>query len=392
MLEQLIVSSPDLKQLRTEGYEIEYKGGYLIIHHIPYINSSKELKHGVLVTELTLANNSTTTRPNNHVIHFIGDHPCDKEGKIITQIVHASQNKRLYDGVVINHSFSNKPVNGYPDYYQKVSTYASIISAPAKSLDKTATEKTFRVHNSSSDDSVFQYADTNSSRAEIQMVNAKFRGQKIAIIGLGGTGAYILDLVSKTPVAEIHLFDGDKFHQHNAFRSPGAASHEQLNSLMNKVDYYSEAYSKMHKFVIPHPEYVTEDNFGSLAEMSYVFICVDKNEARNKIIEALLAMKIPFFDVGLGVNLVDDKLIGMVRTTCGTPANNAHLPDRIPQGDDENNEYATNIQIADLNALNAILAVLKWKKMSGFYQDLKEEHHSTYSINVAQLLHADTTS
>ncbi|MES2516083.1 MAG: ThiF family adenylyltransferase [Bacteroidota bacterium] len=392
MLEQLIISSPDLKQLRTEGYEIEYKGGYLLIHHIPYINSSRELKYGILVTELTLANNSTTARPHNHVIHFIGDHPCDREGQIITQISHSSQNKRLYDGVVTNHSFSNKPADGYPDYYQKVSTYAGIISAPAKSLDKNVTEKTFRVLNNLSEDDVFQYVDTNSSRAEINLVNSKFIGQKVAVIGLGGTGAYILDLVSKTPVKEIHLFDGDKFHQHNAFRSPGAASNEDLNKLMDKVEYYFDKYSKMHKFIIPHSEYVTEDNFESLRSMSYVFICVDKNEARKKIIDTLLLMGIPFFDVGLGVNLVDDKLIGMVRTTTGTPTSNAHLPSRIPEGDDENNEYATNIQIADLNALNAVLAVLKWKKMSGFYQDLKEEHHSTYSINVAQLLNADTTA
>jgi hypothetical protein len=34
---------------------------------------------------------------------------------------------------------------------------------------------------------------------------------KIAIIGLGGTGSYVLDLAAKTPVKEIHLFDGDKF-------------------------------------------------------------------------------------------------------------------------------------------------------------------------------------
>ena len=38
----------------------------------------------------------------------------------------------------------------------------------------------------------------------------------------------------------------------------------------------------------------------------------------------------------------------------------------------EDDEYATNIQIADLNALNALMAVIKWKKLSGFYQDLKK--------------------
>lgn len=48
-------------------------------------------------------------------------------------------------------------------------------------------------------------------------------------------------------------------------------------------------------------------------------------------------------------------------------------------------EYASNIQIVELNALNASLAVIKWKQLSGFYQDLEYEHHLTYSTNCALL-------
>jgi hypothetical protein len=55
----------------------------------------------------------------------------------------------------------------------------------------------------------------------------------------------------------------------------------------------------------------------------------------------------------------------------------------------EDDEYATNIQIADLNALNALMAVMKWKKLSGFYQDLKREFNSTYTINTSQLINED---
>jgi biotin operon repressor len=47
MLQQLIDRSPDLKQLRDEGFEIEVKGGYLLIHHIPYVNQSREINYGV---------------------------------------------------------------------------------------------------------------------------------------------------------------------------------------------------------------------------------------------------------------------------------------------------------------------------------------------------------
>jgi predicted ThiF/HesA family dinucleotide-utilizing enzyme len=392
VLEQLIKVSPDLKQLRAEGYEIEFKGGYLLTHHIPYVNSSKEIKYGTLVSELEM-NNMRTNPPSNHVIHFIGEHPCNKDGSLILPIQNASQNLALTEEITINHSFSNKPANGYANYYAKVSRYIDIISAPAKSLDNKVTEKTFRVIASSEEESTFKYFDTNSSRANINILNSKFKGQKIAIVGLGGTGAYILDLIAKTPVDEMHLFDGDVFSQHNAFRSPGAASTEQLDRLMNKVNYYSEVYSNMHKNIIPHAEYIDEDNVHYLKEMTYVFICVDKSTVRKNIIENLLKMGVSFIDVGLGVNVVDDKLLGTLRVTNGDIDKNDHLAVRAAFGNgDEENEYSTNIQIAELNSLNASLAVIKWKKMSGFYHDSYNEHHCSYSISNSKLTNEDTTA
>ena len=42
---------------------------------------------------------------------------------------------------------------------------------------------------------------------------------------------------------------------------------------------------------------------------------------------------------------------------------------------------ASNIQIAELNALNAMLAVIKWKKIRGFYCDLEREHHCMYTTD-----------
>ncbi len=393
MQQQLINHSPDLKRLRDEGYEVEIKGGYLLSHHIPYVNSKKEVKFGTLVSELTLTGNSRTAKPNNHVICFIGEHPCNKDGSVITGIQNASHNETLYEGVTINHKFSNKPPNGYSDYYEKIKRYADIISAPAKSLDKTVTERTFRIINDEDEESVFHYYDTNASRANIQVINSKFKGQKIAIIGLGGTGAYILDLVAKTPVQEIHPYDGDVFLQHNAFRSPGAVSLEQLSKGdLRKAGHHCAVYQNMHKNIIPHDYYVTSENMHELGDYSYVFICVDRNPIRKEIMDYLIVTNIPFIDVGLGVNIAESNLVGTVRVTTGTPGKNDHLGIRVSCEDNENNEYATNIQIADLNCLNAALAVIKWKKLSGFYQDVKEEHHTTYSINVSQLRNEDTAT
>lgn len=391
MLQQLINHSPDLKRLQDEGYELEVKGGYLLIHHIPYVNHLREVKYGILVSELSLANSQKAIKPSTHVINFIGEYPCNADGSIITAIQHSNK-QNLGNGIVVNFSFSNKPQSGYSDYFEKVSTYANIICSPAKSIDPLVTEKTFRIRENIIDTDVFQYIDTNSSRAKINLINEKVKGQKIAIIGLGGTGAYILDLLSKTPVSEIHLYDGDVFSQHNAFRSPGAAGKEDLDSVSSKVDYYSSQYSKIHQKISAHHRYVSKENMEDLLTMSHVFICIDNDISRKLIIQFLLKNNISFIDVGLGVNVLDDSLIGTVRVTTGTHEKHNHLVDRIPFVNEDNNDYNTNIQIAELNCLNAVLAVIKWKKLCGFYQDLREEHYSTYSINVNQLTSDEVTA
>lgn len=242
-----------------------------------------------------------------------------------------------------------------------------------------------------SDTNVFKYPDTNSSRAGIEFLNRKFENQKVAIIGLGGTGSYILDQVAKTPVKEIHIFDADVFLLHNAFRSPGAVSSEKLEteSGIRKVDYYYGIYSNMHAGIKVHTNYVTTENVNELKDFNYVFISIDKNEVRYNLAKAFLKMGVTFIDVGIGVNKADDCLNGAVRVTIGSSDKSDHLDLRIGSFESEENEYSNNIQIADLNCLNAVLAVVKWKKLSGFYQDVKHEHNSLFLINTNKLLNED---
>ncbi len=95
-------------------------------------------------------------------------------------------------------------------------------------------------------------------------------------------------------------------------------------------------------------------------------------------------------DTGLGVELVDElaMLIGVVRVTTSTSKLRDHVTKRgrMPFTDGpEDDVYSKNIQIAELNSLNAVMAVLKWKKFYGLYQDLEEEHFSTYQTNTNTL-------
>lgn len=265
-------------------------------------------------------------------------------------------------------------------------TYERILSSEARVIDPSVTAKTFKVIESDSAESVFHYIDTNSSRAEISMISAKLKNLKIAIVGLGGTGSYVLDFVSKTEVKEIHLFDSDEFLQHNAFRAPGAAAKEILNQKLKKVTYLRETYSRMHKGIISREYGITGSNLDELVGMDFVFICMDEGEVKKLMIEKLISLKTPFVDVGIGIDVIDGALAGVARVTMGTVAKHEHIERRISFTNDGNEDYARNIQIAELNALNAALAVIKWKKYFGFYHDLENEHHSSYNININKLI------
>ncbi|RYG31093.1 MAG: hypothetical protein EOO01_35840 [Chitinophagaceae bacterium] len=197
--------------------------------------------------------------------------------------------------------------------------------------------------------------------------------------------------MAKTPVAEIHLFDGDDFQVHNAFRAPGAtdAADFEVEGGLKKVDYYYQLYSRMRHGIVPHSEYITKDNVGQLKNFNFAFISVDKNVVRRSIADDLMSFDLPFIDVGLGVKLRDDDLVGSIRVTAVTGKKHDHLADRIGSEEFAENEYATNIQISDLNCMNAVLAVMKWKKLNGFYQDLKDEHTNLFFINTNKLLNED---
>jgi len=372
--------------LKDGGYDVEIRSGYLLVKNVPYVTSQRTVLLGVLVTPLTLAGD-VTTRPADHTMKFVGEYPCRADGSPIESIRNASSQETLLPGLVINHTFSNKPPNGYKDFYEKITMYVNILSGPAEALNPGATAKVNRFIDSVDEKSVFKYEDTASSNAGIVVVNQQLESERIAVIGLGGCGSYVLDLVAKTPIKEIHIFDGDLFLQHNAFRSPGAASSEELRAIPTKVEYYHQLYSKMRRGIVPHDYCVDPSNVHELRDMEFVFLCLDRGQAKSEIVQELLERDIPFVDVGMDVTLNGTMLAGMVRVTSSTSQKHDHINQSVPFTDaDPNEDYSKNIQIADLNALSAALAVIKWKKIYGFYRDLVQEHLCLYTIGVNTLI------
>jgi len=392
MSEKLIARSPDLQRLRDEGFEVEVRHGFLVVHSVPYVNGQKQVAFGKIVTDLTL-NGDQTQRPGDHQVWFAGDHPCNADGSIISQIAHSTATQTLCEGVVVHHRFSCKPSDGYPDYYAKVTRYIEIIQNQAIAITDVDA-RTFRPIVSDSD-SVFLYTDSASSRAGLANVVKKTAMNRIAIIGLGGSGSYVFDLVAKTHAQEIHLFDGDDFLQHNAFRAPGAVSLQVLEEKLKKVEYFARLYGQMRRGIVAHGEYVTDDNIGQLAGFDFVFICVDKPAVRKLLSEFLTAAHTPFVDTGMELELLSEEqcLVGACRVTLSTPEKSEHFAKHVSLGGGAiaDDLYATNIQVAELNALCAVFAVIKWKKHCGFYQDCYGEHQSVYALNAHQLTRDETT-
>lgn len=386
--------SPDLKQLRDEGYEVAItEHGHLVISHVPYIGIDRKISFGQLVSTLNVVGD-VAQYAGDHPAFFVGGTPCDRNGAPLTALINQPDlNRALEEGLVAAVGMSSKPADNYQDYHHKMTSYVDMVSAHARSLDPNVTAITHPAVEDDDPSGPFEYLDTSSSRAGISVISDKLRLAKVAIVGLGGTGSYVLDLVAKTPVGAIHLYDGDVLFTHNAFRSPGATSLETLRTKPMKVDYLAEIYSRMKRGIVPHPEHLTEENVQELDDCDFVFLTMEGSQTKRAIVERLVEIGVPFVDVGIGLNVIGTRLQGAVQTITRTPADTDRAPERheiafdAPEGDEV---YDLNIQIADLNALNATMAVIRWKKLFGFYGDLMDEHYSVYSIDGNLMVNDDS--
>ncbi len=358
------------------------RGAFLLLKSVPYVTHNCEIRHGVLISELESAR-SVDSPLSNHTVWFEGEIPCDASGMSLASRLEpggtptAGERRGLGDGVYANFQFSRKPPSGYHDYHDKMTVYEDAISRHARMLDPRVTARTFEVTENQDSDSPFNYTDTASVHAQIGVVNEKLKLGSVAIVGVGGTGSYILDLVAKTPVKEIHLFDDDKFGQHNAFRAPGAPSIDTLRSSPLKVVYLKDVYSAMHRGIVAHTG-IDETTVELLRSMEFVFLAMGANPSRDLAVAKLKEYGVPFVDVGMGIFKESDALGGTLRATfnesiLSTPGADGGI-------------YASNIQVADLNALNAALAVIKWKKIRGFYFDLSTFKEVTYQVESGALI------
>lgn len=386
MFQKLASHNDDIKRLLEKGYAVAYDSNYLIVRDIPYLDAIGDMQRGAAVAKLVFTTD-VQVRPDNHQVWWAGGVPHGMDGKPIPNLGMCAATLTLSEAsadVVVSHQFSHKPKrNGqfrdYVDFFEKIETYANVLGGPA--MEKHgASPLTFREVASGAASAIFKFQDTLTSRAAIGDLSAKFEKEVVAVIGLGGTGGYVLDFMVKTPVKEVRGFDGDVFHVHNTYRSPGRLLKSELKK--PKASVYRNRYANFREGLSIKAKYIDATSQADLAGVTFAFVCVDKGSARKVIFDLLIELGIPFIDVGMGLRRKGQGLNGMARTTF-YPADQAEKV--MAKGwaevtSDPDNLYRTNIQIAELNALNACMAVIRYKQERGFYHASGPLFHMLFEI------------
>ena len=383
MFQTLVNRNADLRRLVDRGYAVAFDSNHLIVRDLPYLDSEKQLQIGAIVTKLTFIDQERVSQ-EDHQVFFAGSVPYGLDGRPIPNLGGGPTQLALSEGskdVVVERSFSNKPksTGKFSDFFEKIESYVAIICGPAMEL-YDANPYTFRILEDIPSDSVFKFHDTLTTLGEFTDLASKFRDDVIAVIGLGGTGAYLLDFIVKTPVREIRAFDGDLFCVHNAFRSPGRLEQSELGQL--KANIYSGRYENFRTGLSARPTFIDESSEDDLDGVTFAFVCVDKGKSRAGIFDLLISRGIPFIDVGMGLNRRRGPLNGMLRITYYSGEHGQMVRDKelAPLVDAPDDEYRTNIQISELNALNACLAVIKFKQIRGFYFGEIPYYHLLLSV------------
>jgi len=370
-----------IARLLADGYDMVLESGHLVVRRLPYLGPSGVRKDGRLVLPINDTAAVVTDASGDHRIWFAGEEPHDERGGALgSPGPHGFGNGETADFMM-----SFKPPSGsYPSLDEKIRHYAHILRDAARHIDPTMTDTPGAAFQVVEDGLPLVYRDTNTTRAGLTTLNNLFRGHTIAIVGVGGTGSYILDQVAKTWVDRIILIDGDDFENHNAYRAPGAAAREVLQDRRNKAEYFAEEYSRMHMGITAHPAALTTDNLHLLEGATFVFLAAADAEARPEIMQWLKSREIPFIDVGMSFREVEGGLTGLAKVVAYLPGNETILP-TMPSSGPVEDDYSSNVQVADLNALNAILAVIRWKRHLGFYATHEATNMTVFKLYLNEL-------
>jgi hypothetical protein len=386
-LPELASHNPFIRDLDAQGYQVDFVGGYFVIYGLPYLDGKGALQHGDWASPLDL-NGAVIDPPTNHQVWWRGERPCDQSGREL-RLGGPPQRVTITDGLVTDYTFSFKLLEQgvmrlYRSFEEKVQTYLDVITGPARAAFPEATPLRGIEIKAAAQGSPLKFPDMMSSRYHMNDISALLLGKKVAIIGLGGTGSYILDFIARTHLERITLFDDDKVHVHTIFRIPGFIPDAITQP---KVEALARQYGQWHGGLQAIPERIDAQNIARLSEFDFVFVSVDDGPARLLIVDWLSAQGIPYVDCGMGLGRSNNGLSGFIRVTgTGREAFERNRDSvRLPTGNAANDEYRKQAQITELNALNAAMAVIRFKQHFGLFENLNDTTCSIFDTAMMEI-------
>lgn len=393
MLANPTAPNADVQALIDDGYSVVIVDDrYLIVENVPYCPAAGKIAYGDIISPYSVINGVSQLN-GDHTVWFTGSIPHSAQGASLRDALVADATETLVAGRKALCRLSNKPDKAadlaqlLQSFRVKMRHYVNKLSRHARDVDPSARADYRGRLQVNARPSVFYYPNTAVARSGLDAYEDKLRQRKVAIVGVGGTGSYILDALAKTPIEEIYIYDGDKVEAHNSYRMPGALRPGGAFSGIAKTEHLANHYSQMRKGIVGRPVRIDEQNITELGDYSFVFIAIDHGPSRGLIATYLVTRGIPFIDVGIGVDKVaaQVQLHARARVTLVTPQT-ADLVATLPTTDDTEKAEYDNIQLVELNALNAMLAVVRYKQFLGFYTDEAEAETIKYKASWCELL------
>lgn len=374
----LVRANPFVRDLHELGYDADFVGGHFVLYGLPYLDQAGALQHGDLFTPVNLGADGVIEPGGTHQCWWVGSRPYGRDG-VELGVGYADNPRLIVEGLTANASFSlkihddNHQLREYVSFQEKIETYLHFIVGPALMAHPDATPLGGIERRVKEQGSPLLWPDTMSANYGINDIADKLRGKRVAIVGTGGTGSCILDFIVRTHLESITLFDGDKVHLHTMFRIPGVLNKSAIGK--PKVEALARHYGAWHSGITPVPEKVTAENVERLRGLDFVFVSVDDGPARRFIVEWLSREGVPFVDCGMGLNRsFGGMLNGMVRITGTDRAAYERTVDTpyLPTDNPVDAEYRKQAQVIELNALNACLAVVRFKQHFELYERADE--------------------
>jgi hypothetical protein len=388
MPESQTALSPHVQRLVDEKYAVSIHGQYIIVDNVPYVSAAGVVNRAAIIS--AYHHKDGVESFGDHTVLFTGTVPCTASGESLAHVLVADTNPTEIAGrnVLCRFSYKSERADTLDNIYNKLTHYIRKLQSYVSVVDPKASAASEGSISIRQERSVFFYPNTAVARAGLDAYEAKLKLAKVAIVGLGGTGSYILDTLAKTPVEEIHLYDDDIVEPATVYRMPAALTIEGAYAKLRKTDHLRDLYSQMRTGIHSHATRVDQSNVHELDNCKFVFIAVDHGPSRSVIARHLADKGIPFIDVGMGVDRVPDevKLIARIRVTAINNESKSLL-DRLPVADDQEDAVYNNIQVAELNALNAMLAIIIYKQKIGFYSEEIAVNALKYVLAWQQLLH-----